>query len=142
MIIEDTVGPKVHANVFWKSCQWHSKVQDLLTYITRQTRALSSFLFYEDVQENYTHVCVHTYTQILLYIHICGGMYNIKCILKRPLWSPLVDSVSALVRDNLLKIVVLITVYVITTVNYWIFLRKDNPVPSSAWFTDALETVS
>lgn len=41
------------------------------------------------------------------------------------------DSASALSRDNLLKIMVVMIVYLITTVNYSVLLREDNPGPAA-----------
>lgn len=68
-------------------------------------------------------------------------MCNIKYILKKQFWSPFVDSASALLTDNLLKIVVVMIVYLISIVNCRIFLRKDNPVLHCPQFTDAIGTV-
>lgn len=69
---------------------------------------------------------------------MCNNKY--KYILKKQFWAPLVDSASALLRDNLLKIMVVITVYLVAAVNYWIFLKKDNPGPDCPRFTDAVGT--
>lgn len=126
---------------FLKFLSWDSKVQDPLIYITQPTRVLSLFLFCEDDQENYTHICVHASLETYLSTRICGVMCNIKYIWKKQFWSPCVDSASALLTDNILKIMVVMTVYLITIVNCRFFLRKDNPVLDCPWFTDSVGTV-
>lgn len=52
------------------------------------------------------------------------------------------DSASALSGVNLLRIMVVMIVYLITTVNYSILLREDNPGPDCPQFTDVIGNYS
>lgn len=64
MKIEVTIGPKVHAVVPLKMLAWNCRVHDRLLYVTQLVR-VPSFLLCEDGQENYSHICVHAYAQIM-----------------------------------------------------------------------------